>query len=396
MTRSPPRGRSRSGWPIAPSWRPSSPLGDVDRVPLILDVDTGIDDSLALLYAAASPEAELVAVTCLPGNAALGDVARNTRAVLELAGRGDVEVAAGGHAPLRRALEVTPETHGPRGIGYAELSEPTRPLSPRPAAQLVVDEARRRPGEITLVTLGPMSTLARALELEPDLPRLLHRWVSMGGAFRVPGNTTPVSEWNVHCDPDAAQTAFAAWQAAVDREPSTRRALAVGLDATERARIGTDHVVALARRARSTPDDSLDASRPPGDAERRSVASNRVVRFVADALRFYFEFHARYDGFYGAFIHDPLVVAAALDPTLVTTEPVAVDVDVAGGLGDGQTIADFRGLWGRRPNVDVALSADADAFLERLVERVGALAERVADPPLPVAPAGSSRDEVRE
>src|SRR5215218_1612654 len=273
MTRSPPRGRSRSGWPIAPSWRPSSPLGDVDRVPLILDVDTGIDDSLALLYAAASPEAELVAVTCLPGNAALEDVARNTRAVLELAGRGDVEVAAGGHAPLRRALEVTPETHGPRGIGYAELPEPTRPLSPRPAAQLVVDEARRRPGEITLVTLGPMSTLARALELEPDLPRLLHRWVSMGGAFRVPGNTTPVSEWNVHCDPDAAQTAFAAWQAAVVREPSTRRALAVGLDATERARIGTDHVVALARRARSTPDDSLDATRPPGAGASRAIPS---------------------------------------------------------------------------------------------------------------------------
>ena len=108
------------------------------------------------------------------------------------------------------------------------------------------------------------------------------------------------------------------------------------------------------------------------------MASNPVVRFVADALRFYFEFHARYDGFYGAFIHDPLVVAAALDPSLVTTEAVAVDVDTAGGPGDGQTIADWRGLWGRRPNVDVAVAADADAFLERLVERVGALAAGVA------------------
>ena len=107
------------------------------------------------------------------------------------------------------------------------------------------------------------------------------------------------------------------------------------------------------------------------------MASNRVVRFVADALRFYFEFHSRYDGFYGAFIHDPLVVAVALDPSLVTTAPVAVDVDVSGGLGDGQTIADFRKLWGRRPNVDLAVTADADTFLERLVERVGALAERV-------------------
>ena len=348
----------------------------MDRVPLILDVDTGIDDALALLYAAASPEAELVAVTCLPGNAALADVTRNTRAVLELVGRMDVEVAAGGEAPLRRPLEVTPETHGPHGIGYAELPEPSRPLSARSAPQLIVDEARRRAGELTLVTLGPCSTLARALELEPDLPRLLRRWVSMGGAFRVPGNTTPVSEWNVHCDPEAARVAFAGWQASIDRDPSTPRALALGLDVTERARIVTDHVVALARRAGSTPDDTLDATRDPGDPERRSVASNPVVRFVADALRFYFEFHARHDGFYGAFIHDPLVVAAALDPSLVTTEAVAVDVDTAEGPGDGQTIADWRGLWGRRPNVDIAVTADADAFLDRLVERLGGLAAR--------------------
>ncbi|HEU0242613.1 MAG TPA: nucleoside hydrolase, partial [Candidatus Limnocylindrales bacterium] len=99
---------------------------------------------------------------------------------------------------------------------------------------------------------------------------------------------------------------------------------------------------------------------------------------VADTLRWYFEFHAAYDGFYGAFIHDPLVVAVALDPSLVRTESVAVDVDTSGGLGDGQTIADFRRLWGRAPNVDLAVEADAATFLERLVERVGGMAERRA------------------
>jgi purine nucleosidase len=213
--------------------------------------------------------------------------------------------------------------------------------------------------------------------IEPELPRLLRRWVLMGGAFRVPGNTTPTTEWNVHCDPEAAKVCLASWQAAIDADPGVPRALALGLDVTERARISTDHVVALAHRAASTPDDSLDAAREPGDAERRSVASNPIVRFVADALRFYFEFHARYDGFYGAFIHDPLVVAAALDPSLVTTEPVAVDVDVSGGVADGQTVADWRRLWGRTPNVDVAVTADADAFLQRLVERVWGMAERL-------------------
>ena len=107
-----------------------------DRVPLILDVDTGIDDSLALLYAAASPEAELVAVTCVGGNVDARQVERNTRAVLELAGRADLEVALGDERPLVRPVETTPETHGPQGLGYAELPPPSRPLSERHAVDV--------------------------------------------------------------------------------------------------------------------------------------------------------------------------------------------------------------------------------------------------------------------
>jgi purine nucleosidase len=342
--------------------------------PLILDVDTGIDDALALLYACGSPDAELVAATCLSGNAALVDTERNTRAVLELAGRSDVEVAAGHATPLLRPLEVTPETHGPHGIGYAELRKPTAPASARFGPDLIVAEARRRPGELTLVTLGPLTNLAIAVLSEPSLPRLLRRWVCMGGAFRVSGNTTPVSEWNIHCDPEAARIALAAWQAAVEADATVPRALLLGLDVTEQARLTTDDVVALASRAGSRPDDSLDPDRPTGAPERRSVASNPVIRFLADALRFYFEFHARYDGFYGAFVHDPVVVAAALDETLVTTEAVAVSVDSSGGAGDGQTIADWRRLAGHVPNADVAVAVDTAAFRRRLVERVGGLA----------------------
>ncbi len=343
--------------------------------PLILDVDTGIDDALALLYACGSRDAELLAVTCLSGNAALADTERNTRAVLELAGRGDIEVAAGRPTPLLRELEITPETHGPHGIGYAELPEPAAAVSRRFGPDLIVEQARRRPGEITLVTLGPLTNLAIALLAEPRLPRLLRRWVCMGGAFRVPGNTTPVSEWNIHCDPDAASLAFTAWQAAIDDDASTTRALILGLDVTEQARLTTDDVVALARRAGSRPDDSLDPGRDPLTPERRSVASNPVIRFLADALRFYFEFHARYDRFYGAFIHDPLVVATALDPSLATTEAASVEVDASRGPGDGQTTADWRGIRGRRPNADVATAVDIDAFRVRLIDRIGVLAE---------------------
>jgi purine nucleosidase len=314
------------------------------RIPLILDVDTGIDDALALLYACASPEAELVAVSCVAGNVEARQVATNTLAVLELAGREDVPVYLGEEHPLVKALVTTPETHGPKGVGYAELPAPRRPLDQGHAAERIVDLARARPGEITLVTLGPLTNLARALVHEPALPELVKGWFMMGGAYRAPGNTTPTTEWNLHVDPDAAKSVFAAWG-------GPTLPVAMGLDVTERARLLPEHVARL------------------GVAD-----DNPVLRFVTDALRFYFEFHDRYDGFYGAFIHDPFVVAAALDPGLVRTRPLFVDVEVGPGLAHGMTVADWRGLTGRPSNLAVAVEADAEAFLERFVERVGSLA----------------------
>jgi len=111
----------------------------------------------------------------------------------------------------------------------------------------------------------------------------------------------------------------------------------------------------------------------------RSVASNPVIRYIADALRFYFEFHARYDGFYGAFIHDPLAVAATLDRSLITTEPLFVDVETQGELTTGMTVADRRHLTGKPANLDVAVTADIATFMDRLVERLGTLAADRSD-----------------
>ncbi len=342
---------------------------------LLLDVDTGIDDSLALLYAAASPDAELIAITCVSGNTDARQVAVNTLAVLELAGRTDVEVAIGREVPLVRALETTPETHGPMGLGYADLPAPSRGVSGRHGVDVIIDAARDRPREIDLVALGPLTNVAVALEREPALPGLLRGLTVMGGAFGVPGNTTPTTEWNIHCDPEAARLVFGGWGEAIAADTGIARPLILGLDVTERARILPDHVVRLARRAGSTPDDSivLERGEDPMIAT-RSVASDPIVRFIADALRFYMEFHAAYDGFYGAFIHDPLVVAAALDRSLVTTEALYVDVETTGELTTGMTVADRRRITGKAPNLDVAVTADADAFLDRLIERVGGLA----------------------
>jgi purine nucleosidase len=343
-------------------------MSDPSPIPIILDVDTGIDDSLALLYACASPEAEIVAVTCVAGNIDLDNVQRNTRAVLELAGRGDVEVSLGAAVPLVRPLEVAAVTHGPRGLGYAELPEPTRPPSARAAAQLLVDEARRRPQAMTLVAVGPLTNVATALRREPALPTLLHRLVIMSGAFRIPGNTGPTTEWNAQWDPEATKAVIDAFgtQEVQDARESMglpARPLALGLDVTEKAKLTPGHLAALAARCGDDP----AAPRLP------------IMRYLADALRFYMEFHSRYDGFYGAFIHDPLALATALDPMLVRSEALTVDVELAGTLTAGETVTDWRRTWGRAPTLDVAVEADAATFLERFVERVGRLAALVGD-----------------
>ncbi len=340
------------------------------RIPVLLDVDTGIDDSLALLYACASPEVDLVAVTCTGGNVDARQVAENTRAVLELAGRTDVEVALGRETPLVRPLVTTPETHGPRGIGYATLPPARMPLSARHGADVIVEEARRRPGELTVVCVAPLTNLAVAVERAPDLPLLVGRLVIMGGSFRSPGNTAPTTEWNASVDPHAVKAVYAAFgapeaQAARAARGLPSRPVALGLDVTERAKLIPAHLERLAARAGCAP----DGTRPDGTV-------SGVVRFLADALRFYMEFHGRYDGFYGAFIHDPFALAAAIDPSLVRTEPVPVDVELDGTLTKGETVADWRRVWGRPDTLDVGVEADAESFFERFVERVGSLAAK--------------------
>jgi purine nucleosidase len=346
-------------------------VGDsLGRTPIIVDCDTGIDDSLALLYAVASPECDLVAVTCTAGNVDARQVAENTRAVLELAGRSDVEVALGRETPLRRELVTTPETHGPRGIGYAQLPPARMPLSSRFGPDLIVEEACGRPGELTLVALAPLTNVALAVLREPNLPYLLRRLVIMGGSYRSSGNTAPTTEWNVSVDPEAAKVVFDAFGPASGAahsggglfQPGALLPLALGLDVTEHARLMPEHLARLADRAGCAADGTSSAGR------------NGIIGYVADALRYYMEFHSRFDGFYGAFVHDPLALAAALDPALVRAEAQTVDVELTGRLTTGETVTDWRHVWQRPPNVDVAVAAQVDLFFERFIERVGALA----------------------
>ncbi|MEO6349884.1 MAG: nucleoside hydrolase, partial [Candidatus Limnocylindrales bacterium] len=269
-------------------------------------------------------------------------------------------VALGREAPLVRPLRMAPETHGPEGIGYATLPLAKRELSDRHAADLIVQEARRRPGELTLITLGPLTNLAVALEREPELPLLLKRLVMMAGSYRSAGNTAPTTEWNVAIDPEAMQAVITGWTA----YPDAPRPVALGLDVTERAKMTPDHLADLHASAGA-------AGASPGD---QASQHSPVLAFIDDALRFYMEFHSRYDGFYGAFIHDALAVAAALDPSLIRTDLLTVEVELKGTHTTGETVTDWRRSWGRPPNLDIAVEADIQSFFARFIERVGALA----------------------
>jgi purine nucleosidase len=323
---------------------------------LIIDVDTGIDDSLALLYALASPDAEVLAITCVSGNVEAKQVAKNTLGLTQLLRRTEIEVALGREVPLTRPLVTAPETHGPAGIGYATLPASTPSVSERHAADLIVTETRARPGEVTMVTLGPLTNLAVALERESQLPRLLNGLVMMCGSYRSPGNTAPTSEWNVAVDPEAMDRVLRAWAG----HAGVARPIALGLDVTERAKMTPDHLARL----------HAAAGDPP---------ANSVLTFVDDALRFYMEFHSRYDGFYGAFIHDALAVAATLDPNLIRTEALPVRVELTGELTTGETVTDWRRVWGQPPNLDIAVEADIGSFFDRFIERVGTLAARTSN-----------------
>jgi purine nucleosidase len=336
----------------------------------LLDVDTGIDDALALAYLAALPDTEFVSVMATPGNVDADQVARNTLALLELCGRPGVEVAIGARAPLSIPLLTTPETHGPQGIGYAVLPEPAGAVSERNAVDLWVEHARARPGELTALITAPLTNFALALRQEPRLPELLAKVVIMGGSFYHQGNTTPTAEWNTHVDPHAAKEVYAAFQG----RPLEKLPVVCSLDTTERMELRPDHVRQLAEAAGATVPELVLPDQPEG---LRSTSSNTLVRHLSDALRFYFEFHRHYDQGYLAHVHDYFAAGVAAGTLDFEARAATVDVETGSKMLMGTTVADFRGLWGMPPNARVVSANHPEAAFRELVSAVGSLARRL-------------------
>jgi purine nucleosidase len=322
------------------------------KIKLVIDADTGIDDALALLHACASPEAEILGVTTVSGNVDLQRATRNTRAVLALAGRGDIPVWPGCGRPILRDPEDASYVHGGSGLGQAELPEPPATDDNRHAVDQILALAKVHEGEVVLVPTGPLTNIAAAVTREPALVRWVKRVVLMGGSFQGGGNTTPAAEFNIWHDPEAARIVFHAFA-----QEGAAPLVAVGLDVTQKVLLLPEQIAALGRRIADTP-------RGPA-----------LARFFEDATRDYFDFIERRLGRRIFVMHDPLALAAALDPSLIETRRVAVDVETTGALTSGMTVADWRGVWRRKPNAEVAIGVNAEAMIGQFLERMERLAQ---------------------
>ena len=306
---------------------------------IILDCDPGHDDAIALLLAHGSPGIELLAVTTVAGNQTLDKVTRNALAVAQVGGITGVPFAAGCARPLLRAPRVAGEIHGESGLDGPVLPEPQVTLDPRHAVDLIVDTVLAHPpGTVTLVPVGPLTNIALAVRTEPRIVERVAEVVLMGGAYG-PGNVTAVSEFNIACDPEAAQIVFRApW-------PLTM----VGLDLTHQA-LATPEVVA-----------------------RIAAPGTAPARFVAEMLAFYASTYAAVHGFPAPPVHDPCAVAFVIDPDLLTTRRAPLDVEVHGTLTAGMTVADLRGPEPADCRTRVATTLDRDRFWDLVIDALARL-----------------------
>jgi purine nucleosidase len=309
---------------------------------ILLDCDTGVDDAVAMLYLATlirRGEAELAAVGTVHGNVSAETAAYNSLRVLELAGLGEVPVAVGAARPMAQQLHVAADVHGRDGLGETYPPAPAgRPVDGTAAGQLV-RLARSRPGELTVVAIGPLTNLGLALLLEPELPGLVREVVVMGGALDACGNVTGHAEANIWHDPEAAELVLSAgWPLVL-----------VPLDATMPT--------------------AVDA----GWLARLAAADSEFARFAAAVLEHYVGYYTRWLGRRTCVIHDALAVMAAVDPSIAEYEESQVRVELRGEHTRGATVWDRRPgsaeILGAdpRPAVKVAVGSDVAAFQDRLL-----------------------------
>lgn len=301
---------------------------------IILDCDPGHDDAIAMLLAYGNPNIDLLAVTTVAGNQTLEKVTRNARAIAEMANIRGIPFAAGSARPLVREVEVAPDIHGDSGLDGPELPTPTLALDERHGVNLIIDTIMSHPPKtVTLVPTGALTNIALAARLEPRIVERVKEVVLMGGGYHV-GNWSPVAEFNIKIDPEAAHIVFN------EKWPLTM----VGLDLTHQALATPDVVTKIAE------------------------IDTKCSKFVVELLDFFGKMYKQAQGFDAPPVHDPCAVAYVIDPSVMTTQKVPVDIELTGTLTLGMTVADFRHPAPADCHTQVAVKLDRDKFWQMVID----------------------------
>ncbi|WP_323119239.1 nucleoside hydrolase [Burkholderia alba] len=320
------------------------------RSKLVLDVDTGTDDAVAIMLAALHPDLELVACTVVNGNAPVECCTDNTLRVLDNIGRTDVPVYRGAHKPLARPDFPKPrDPSKPKALHGLTLPLPPskRGVVSTPAAEFLVDYFASRGDDTTLVAVGPLTNLALAVSRDPAFPTRVRRLIVMGGGHAV-ANTTPSAEFNFWADPEAAATVLGA---------GFREIVLVTLDATHEALVTYEDCERL--RASGTP---------------AALAAERFIRQRIDVH----EETEKMPVAGSAPVHDALCVGALIDDSLIDCVSAHVDVETAGPLTVGRSVIDLHRRGDRRANCKVALHADRARFVQLMLDTLALTANRAS------------------
>lgn len=304
---------------------------------IIIDTDPGQDDAVAILLALASPELDVLGITCVAGNVPLDLTAANARKVCELAGHADVPVYAGCDRPIAHKLVTAEHVHGKTGLDGPPLPAPTMPLQDQHAVDFIIDTVRAH-DDVILCPLGPLTNIATALQRAPDIAGRIQRIVLMGGAYFEVGNITPAAEFNIYVDPEAADIVF---KSGID-------ITVLPLDVTHKA---------LVTKARN------DAFRNCG----------RVGPQVAGWTDFFERFDKEKYGSDGAPLHDPCVIAWLLWPELFTGREINVEIETQSALTRGMTVADWWRVTDRPANALFIGDVDSDTLFSRMTDRIATL-----------------------
>lgn len=299
---------------------------------VILDVDPGHDDAVAIMLAAKNPKIDLLAITTVAGNQTLDKTTKNALNVCSHLGI-NVPIAAGMDRPMVRDQIIADDIHGETGLDGPEFGEITVELDKRHAVDLIIELLMESDGDVNLVPTGPLTNIAMAMRKEPRIVDKIKRIVLMGGAYTI-GNVTPSAEFNILVDPEAAHVVFT----------SGRPIVMMGLDLTRQAK-ATREVI-----------------------EKMKTIDNKASKLFVDIMEFFTKTQREVFGWEAPPTHDPTTIAYLIDPSIIETKPMHVEIELRSPTSYGRTICDYFGVTGKEPNAEVATKLDFDKFWNLIYE----------------------------